>query len=59
MHRAEPEQLDSNGAQQGQELQHLERCLVEATSSHSCFPRTLCLEKRVGISQKCLILDPR
>lgn len=46
MHGAELEQQGSNGAEQRQELQHLERCLVEATISCSCLPRTPCPAKK-------------
>lgn len=63
MHSAEPHHHHphhqiGNGAQQGQELQHTDRCLVEAVSQ-SCLLRAPSPEKKVGSNQKCLILGLR
>lgn len=47
-HHHHPHHQTGNGAQQGQELQHMDRCLVEGSVCQSCLLRAPCPEKRAG-----------
>lgn len=64
MHSAEPHHHHlhhqiGNGAQQGQELRHMDRCLLEGSVSESGLLRAPCPEKRVGSTPEMLHPGPK